>query len=210
MESGEMAGRSSEPDGEQGDTGANSEEALETRAEGLVEEQQENEVTDEIDELRQEVEEWHLKADDWLDKYQRSVAAFSNYRKRQERERQQQVLRLTMDLLRQLLPVVDDFERGLERIPVELADDGWVEGVLLIHRKLKDLLAGFQVAPIEAQGELFDPNLHSALMQEESDEYPEGTVTEELQKGYLLGDQVLRPSLVKVSSGPASKEDAGP
>lgn len=79
-----------------------------------------------------------------------------------------------------------------------------MEGVRLIDRKLRSVLEEFDVTPIEAMGKPFDPYYHSALLQDESDEYPEGVVMEELQRGYMLGDEVLRPTVVKVSKGPGS------
>lgn len=168
---------------------------------------EEEERIDDVVELRQQAEEWRSKADELLDKYRRSAAEFSNYRKRQDRDRDQQMLRLNMQVMRQLLPIMDDFERALQETPDGLGGSGWLEGIVLIDRKLKALLEGFQVVPIEALGKPFNPAFHSALMQEESDEHPEGTVTEELRKGYLLSDQVLRPTLVKVSCKPAPKAE---
>jgi molecular chaperone GrpE len=157
----------------------------------------------ELEELQRELEESQAKANELLDKYRRSVAEFSNYRKRQERERAQERLRIQMDVLRQVLPSLDDFDRAVAIMPPELAKQGWVEGVLLIERKLKTLLESYRVEPIQAVGEPFDPHFHSALMQEESAEYPPGTVIEEIQKGYLIEGQVLRPTLVKVAAAPS-------
>jgi molecular chaperone GrpE len=159
----------------------------------------EEEKIDEMEELRQQAKEWRSKADELLDKYQRSVAEFSNYRKRQDRDREQQRLRLSMEVMRQLLPVMDDFDRALQNVPDRFSESEWLEGVELVDRKLKAVMEGFQVVPIEAVGKPFNPAFHSALMQQESDDYPDSTVMEELRRGYLLADQVLRPSLVKVS-----------
>jgi len=156
-------------------------------------------------EEEQASEDWQAKAEEWLDKYRRSAAEFSNYRKRMDRERARQRQQLQMDLLRKLLPIVDDFQRALENVPDDRQDLEWVEGVMLIERKLQNLLKEMGVETIAAEGEPFDPNYHHALLREESDEYPEGIVLEELQKGYLLEDRVLRPTMVKVSSGPGSK-----
>lgn len=160
----------------------------------------------EIETLRREVEEWRAKADELRDQYKRSLADFANYRKRQERDREEQVLRIRIEVLRQFLPVVDDFERALKNVPGEYAKAGWVEGITLIERKLDSVLAKFEVLPIEALGKPFDPAFHSALVMDDSDEYPPGTVMEELQRGYRLADQVLRPTIVKVSNGPKSQK----
>jgi len=153
------------------------------------------------EELLQQLEEWREKADEYLDKYRRSVAELSNYRKRQERERAEQALRTKAAILRQFLAPVDDFERAIDSIPREFANDGWVDGILLIERKLKSVLDAFQVVPMETLGKPFDPNFHSALMQCASQEYPEGTVMEEMVKGYLIDGRVRRPAMVKVSMG---------
>jgi molecular chaperone GrpE len=152
-----------------------------------------------------EAEKWRQQAETYLDQYRRSVADFSNYRKRQERDQQQQAQRLTIDALKPLLPIVDDLQRAVRNVPAEIAGNAWVEGVALIERKMMALLAGFQAVPIVALGQPFDPNYHSALMQSESEQYPAGVVMEELQTGYHVGDQVLRPTLVKISSGPGPR-----
>jgi len=149
-----------------------------------------------------EVAEWQAKADEYLDKYRRSVAEFANYRKRQDRERENEMRRISMQVLRRLLPPLDDLDRALESVPAEHRHSPWVEGVRLIDRKLRAILDEFHVRPIEAKGKPFDPRYHSALLQEESDTHPEGIVIEELQRGYMLGDEVLRPTVVKVSKGP--------
>lgn len=175
-------------------------------AEGAEPTTAELKASNEVEALRCEVEEWHAKADGLLDKYRRSLADFANYRKRQDREREEQAPRVRMDVLKQFLPVVDDFERALKSVPGEFAGAGWVEGITLIERKLKSVLAKFDVVPIEALGKSFDPASHSALMVGESDEYPAGVVMEELQRGYRLAEQVLRPTIVKVSKGPGPQK----
>jgi len=149
-----------------------------------------------------EVTERQAKADEYLDKYRRSVAEFANYRRRQDREREGEARRISMQVLRRLLPPLDDLDRALDSVPPEHRDSPWVEGVRLIDRKLRGILDEFHVKPIEAAGKPFDPRYHSALLQEESDTHPEGVVMEELQRGYIMGDDVLRPSVVKVSKGP--------
>lgn len=161
-----------------------------------------DDVAPTVDDLTRRVDELQAQADEWLDKYRRSVAEFSNYRKRQERERQQQSWRLHAEVFSKLLEPLDDFERALKAVPEEHVDSGWIRGVQLIVEKLRALLAEHNVQPMDAVGQPFDPNYHDALMQEPSDEYPEGTVVEEVTKGYLMDGQVLRPAVVKVSSGP--------
>jgi len=172
-------------------------EAGEASSDGVTTE----EVSSATEELLQEIERWREKADEYLDKYRRSVAEFANYRKREERTREEEALRTSARVLRRLLPVVDDFERAIGSIPEEFVEAQWVEGILLIQRKLTSILESFQVVPIEALGKPFDPSYHEALMEGESSEHPAGTVMEELQRGYLIADRVLRPTIVKVSSG---------
>jgi molecular chaperone GrpE len=136
--------------------------------------------------------------DDYYDRLLRKTAEFDNYRKRIERERREQADQSVVDLLRELLFVVDDFDIALN---VDAGESGaaYRKGVELIHAKLHDLLAKYGVRPIAALGADFDPNLHQAVIHEESPEHREGEVIGELRKGYLIGDRLLRPSMVKVA-----------
>ncbi len=152
--------------------------------------------------LQQALEQAQGEAEQWHDRYLRSAAELANYRKRVEREREQQSLRIKMDVLRQLLPIADDFHLALENVPAEYQESPWVQGLVLIANKIDTLLRQAGVEPIPSIGEPFDPVYHDALMQEESHEYPEGIVSGEIRKGYLLEGEVLRPTLVRVSSGP--------
>ena len=113
-----------------------------------------------------------------------------------------------MEMMRRLLPVIDDMERAMANMPDDVDKDGWAQGIKLIGLKFETFLKESQVVVIEALGKPFDPNFHSALMKEPSDEYPEGLVMGELEKGYLMADQVLRPALVRVSSGPRAADEA--
>jgi len=133
------------------------------------------------------------------DRLLRKTAEFDNYRKRVERERREQADRVVTDLLSDLLSVVDDFERALEVDAEDDRDSAYRKGVELIYAKLQDLLRKRGVQPIEALGEDFDPNLHQAVVHEESPEHREGEVIGELQRGYMLGDRLLRPAMVKVA-----------
>jgi molecular chaperone GrpE len=136
--------------------------------------------------------------DDFKDKFLRKSAEFDNYRKRIERERREQGDQAVVDLLQELLPVVDDFDRALT---VDAGEGGaaYKKGVELIHTKLHDLLRKQGVKAIEALGTPFDPNLHQAVLQEETSDHPEGEVIGELRKGYTMGDRLLRPAMVKVA-----------
>ena len=104
-------------------------------------------------------------------------------------------------LLSKLLAVLDDFDRALANVP-EDTHEGWVDGVRLVERKLRSVLDSEGVTPIEALGEPFDPNLHEAVVHEETNQYPDNTVIDEVQRGYRLRDRVLRPALVRVANNP--------
>ena len=135
--------------------------------------------------------------DDYKDRWLRKGAEFDNYRKRVERERREQADQAVVDLLQELLLVVDDFDRAL----TVGGDEGgaYRKGVELIHGKLHDLLRKQGVTAMDVLGADFDPNVHMAVMHEESPEHREGEVIGELQKGYMLHDRLLRPAMVKVA-----------
>jgi molecular chaperone GrpE len=174
----------------------------------VEEELAEEEPVDETTALRQELEETAAKAAEYLDGWQRARAELANARKRFERERQQVYSNARGDVLAQILPLLDDFERAVETLPPNLSRLTWIEGVLLIHRKLQLLLEQAGVTTIEAAGQEFDPFQHEAVTHEPSETVPEGHVIAELQKGYQLGDRVLRPSVVRVSSGSPPEAEA--
>jgi molecular chaperone GrpE len=136
--------------------------------------------------------------DDYKDRWLRKGAEFDNYRKRIERERREQADQSVVDLLEDLLLVVDDFDRAMK---VDSGEGGnaYRKGVELIHGKLHDLLRKQGLKPIDALGMDFDPNLHQAVVHEESPEHREGEVIGELRKGYMLNDRLLRPAMVKVA-----------
>ncbi len=137
--------------------------------------------------------------DEYYDRLLRKTAEFDNYRKRTEKERRELTEYLTADLLHELLPPVDDLERAL-RVEFEGEEaDAYRQGVEIIHRQLLDLLRKRGVTPIEAVGTDFDPNVHQAVAHEASPEHREGEIIEEFRRGYLLGDRLLRPALVKVA-----------
>ena len=146
---------------------------------------------DDLTEARRELDEMR---DRWL----RKTAEFDNYRKRIERERREQSDQAIVDLLEALLPVVDDFDRALT-VEAGPEADAYRKGVELIHAKLHDVLKKRGVRPIDALGADFDPNIHQAVMHEASPDHRDGEVIGELQKGYMLGDKLLRPAMVKVA-----------
>jgi len=134
------------------------------------------------------------------DGWQRARAEFANYKKRVERERAEIFQRASLDTLKELLPVIDDFDRAFDSVPEELADNPWIGGITMIQRKFENLLEKYEIEPIDPSGEPFDPNIHEAVGTDDSDEVESGHVTITLQKGYKAGNQVLRPALVKVAN----------
>jgi molecular chaperone GrpE len=138
--------------------------------------------------------------DDFKDRWMRKTAEFDNYRKRIERERREQADTAVADLLDSLLAVVDDFDRALT-VEAGPEAEAYRTGVELIHAKLLDFLKKRGVRAIDALGEDFDPNVHQAVMHEVSPDHRDGEVIGELRKGYMLGDKLLRPAMVKVAKG---------
>ena len=136
--------------------------------------------------------------DDFQDRWLRKSAEFDNYRKRVERERREQADHAVVDLLESLLFVVDDFDRALT-VEAGPGAEAYRKGVELIHAKFHDLLKRRGITPIDALGADFDPNFHQAVMHESSPEHRDGEVIGVLQKGYMLGDKLLRPAMVKVA-----------
>ena len=132
------------------------------------------------------------------DRLLRTAAEFDNYRKRVDRDRRDQVDAATADAVVDFLPIVDDLERAL-KAPTGGDSEGFRKGVELIHQQMVDLLRKRGVRPIEAVGAEFDPRYHQAVAQEASADHREGEVMEEYARGYMLGDRLLRPAMVKVA-----------
>ena len=126
------------------------------------------------------------------------MAEFDNFRKRTEREKSQMFEIGAKSVIEKILPVIDNFERGLGAVPEESREDGFVQGMDKIYKQLMTELESLGVKPIEAVGREFDPDFHNAVMQVENDELESGTVAQELQKGYLYRDSVVRHSMVAV------------
>jgi len=140
------------------------------------------------------------KIDQLEDRVKRQMAEFENFRKRSDREKQAMFETGAKSVLEKILPVVDNFERGLQTVAPEAAQDPFVDGMNRIYKQLLTELENMGVKPIEAVGCEFDPNFHNAVMQVESDEYESGVVAQELQKGYTYHDTVIRHSMVAVTS----------
>ena len=126
----------------------------------------------------------------------RSMADFANYKKRVERDRTLNYQTMKGDIIKRFLPVMDDIQLALKNAP----EDPWVEGIQLIYRKLEGVLEAENMTRIEAEGAEFDPNFHEAIGQVESDEHESGQVVEVLQQGYMLGERVVRPAMVRVAA----------
>lgn len=140
------------------------------------------------------------KVDELEDKVKRQMAEFDNFRKRTEKEKTQMFETGAKSVIEKILPVVDNFERGLASVPEEEKGKGFADGMNMIYKQLMTELESIGVTPIEAVGQEFNPDFHNAVMQVESEEYESGIVVQELQKGYMYRDTVVRHSMVGVSS----------
>lgn len=139
------------------------------------------------------------KVEELEDKVKRQMAEFENFRKRTEKEKSMMFEMGGKSVIEKILPVVDNFERGLASVPEEEKDSPFAEGMNMIYKQLMTELDSIGVKPIEAVGKEFNPDFHNAVMQVESDEYEEGIVAQELQKGYMYRESVVRHSMVAVT-----------
>ena len=146
-----------------------------------------------------DVSEVQRQRDEYYDLLLRKTAEFDNYRKRTDRERQSVSEAAAADLIQELLPLVDDLERALTADPGTEGTEAYRRGVELIHRQLLEVLRKRGVQPIDAVGADFDPYYHQAIAHESVEGRREGEIIEEFRRGYLLGDRLLRPSMVKVA-----------
>jgi len=163
---------------------------------------------DELEALRQENE--HLKqlAEEYLDQARRARAEFLNYKRRVEQELEEFKHLAHMELIQKLLPVLDDFHLAIAHLPEDVKDSPWVQGLLLIERKLWAVLESEGVEPIEVVGKPFSPEEHEAVAV--TGEGPHHVVVEEIRRGYRLRGRVLRPALVRVERRPAPSEAGAP
>jgi len=150
----------------------------------------------ELESLRKRLEEAQANASENLSGWQRSQAEFINYKNRVQRD--QEMVRLSMkgDILKRILPVLDDLERALANRP---AGDAWADGLELIARKFLSILESEGLVRIEAEGQPFDPNFHEAISHEPGEDVESGHVIAVVQNGYMLGDRVIRPAMVRVA-----------
>jgi molecular chaperone GrpE len=159
------------------------------------------ELADRIEALERELEDVSARAEQNLYNWQRSAADFANFKRRTDEEREVQAQFSTAILIGKLLSVLDDFDRALENAPDDVPES-WLEGVELVERKLRAVLESEGVTAIEAEGLPFDPNLHEAVVHEDTKDHPDNQVIGELQRGYRLHDRLIRPSLVRVANNP--------
>jgi molecular chaperone GrpE len=157
-----------------------------------------------------ELKEARTESAEWQDRFLRKAAEFENFRKRTDKEKADSAMRVKSSLLQEFLPIVDAFERALESMDqgkgVLNELDQYHEGVELLYKQLLDTLGRVGVVPIESEGQPFDPHLHEALSRKESPDYEEDTVIQELRRGYLFKDRLLRPAQVIVAFNPEAKD----
>ena len=157
-----------------------------------------------IDQLSAQLETAKALAAEHLASLQRTAADFANFKRRTAEDRERELGLASEALLRKLLAVVDDFDRALDHMPAEFKGAGWIEGIVLLDRKLRALLDSEGVTPIESVGRAFDPREHEAIASVAGTGRPDGEVVDEIQRGYRVRDRVLRPALVAVAGGEAA------
>lgn len=177
---------------------AEQEEATEA-AEGTVEETEEAEKKG-LFKRKPKKDKKDEKIEELTDKLTRQMAEFDNYRKRTEKEKSGMYEIGAKDVIEKILPVIDNFERGLAAVPEDQKEDSFVTGMEMIYKQIMTTLDGIGVKPIEAVGQEFNPDLHNAVMHVADEELGENIVAEEFQKGYTYRDSVVRYSMVKVAN----------
>ena len=178
------------------------EEAVEESKEEAAEEAERPQGSDQdISKMQEELELARSENEAAADMMLRLAAEMDNYKKRAAKERQSLIKYGCQDIVQELLPILDNFERAIESVNQSRDFDSFFEGVEMIFKQMSDALGRKGISKINAVGEVFDPNIHEAVMQVASDEHPENVVVAELQKGYMLHDRVIRPAMVTVSKG---------
>ena len=171
-------------------------------SEEAVPEEQPEEASEEPEKMKKKKkkEKWEERIEELEDRVKRQMAEFDNFRKRTEKEKSHMYEVGAKDVIEKILPVVDNFERGLASVPEDQKSDPVIDGMEKVYRQLMTILTDLGVTPIEAVGEEFDPNYHNAVMHVEDEELGENVVAEEFQKGYMYRDTVIRHSMVKVAN----------
>ncbi len=155
-----------------------------------------NQADAEREALQSKLAEAETRASEYKDGWARSQAEFQNYKKRIERDNELRYISMKGDIIKKVLPALDDLERALQNRP---AEDSWASGIELIARKLQSILENEGAKRIEAKGVAFDPNFHEAITHEPADGVESGYVIDVVQNGYVLGERVIRPALVRVA-----------
>lgn len=167
--------------------------------EGIEKSPREVTVEERINALLEEIERSQQQASEYLDGWQRERAEFANYKNRTAREKEETRAQIVSEIIAKYLEILDDLELAIINRPAEDEAEAWVDGIELIHVKLNAILEDEGVEVIIAEGDTFDPNFHEAITYEEDDDHQDGQVIEVVQKGYKLGDRVLRPAKVRVA-----------
>ena len=182
---------------EAADSGSTEAAAEPAKAESKDDNKKEKKKKEKADKKQEALKE---KIEELEDRVKRQMAEFENFRKRTEKEKTAMFETGAKSVIEKILPVVDNFERGLAAVPENEKDGGFAQGMEMIYKQLMTELENMDVKPIPAVGEEFNPDFHNAVMQVESEEYESGVVAQELQKGYTYRDSVVRHSMVAVVS----------
>ena len=174
----------------------NIEEVTETPIEATETPENDEQPVTEVEALQKQLEEAEATAAENLDGWQRAQAEFVNYKNRVQRDREMEYASMKGDIIKKVLPVLDDMERALANRP---EGDSWANGMELIARKFQSILEAEGVKRIEAAGQPFDPNFHEAISSEPNEEVESGHVIEVVQNGYMSGERVIRPAMVRVA-----------
>lgn len=156
-------------------------------------------LSQEYNALAEELQQAQGKAKEFFDGWQRERADFANYKRRVERDQQLVTQSIKGDIIKRYLTVLDDLERAMKTRPTEGPATSWADGIELVQRKLQNILEAEGVQRIPAETEEFNPNRHEAITHEDSPDHTSGQIIEVVQQGYMLGDRVLRPALVRVA-----------
>ena len=166
------------------------------QTEAVAESENTEQLSAEIEALKTRLAEAESKTSEYRDSWMRSQAEFQNYKKRLERDNELTYVSMKGDIIKKILPVLDDLERALQNRP---SDNAWANGIDLIARKMQNILDSEGIKRIEAEGTEFDPKFHEAISHEPADGVKSGFVISVVQNGYMLGDRVIRPALVRVA-----------
>jgi len=176
-------------------------------AEAELDKTEQSDINDSVKDLEDKLHGKEVEAKETYDRLLRVSAEFENYKKRSAREMEEFRKFANQSLIKEMLSVVDNLELAMNSTDSQKAiDKGVVEGLEMTHREILRVFERFNVKPIDAKNQAFDPTFHEAVMQEETDEFPENTVINEMQRGYLIHDRLLRPAMVVVAKPKAGQK----